>query len=130
MAVLTKAQILLADDRKSTTVPVPEWGGEVIVKTLGGTERDSMEAEIVQTNGPSTARNLENFRSRLLVRAIVDDKGERIFTNAEIGELAKKSGAVLDRLYDAAVELNKISAKDVEELAKNSEAGPSAGSGL
>lgn len=116
---LSKEQILKADDRKTKTVPVPEWGGDVIVKTLGGEERDSMEAEIVQTNGASTSRNLVNFRSRLLVRAIVDEQGNRLFTDAEIADLAKKSGAVLDRLYDAAIDLNKISAKDVEELAKN-----------
>ena len=129
MAILNKDQILAADDLKSQQVATPEWGGEVIVKTLTGEERDSLEAAIVSSNGKSVVQNRENIRAKLLVRSLVDEHGQRLFTDTEVSALGRKSGKVLDRLFDIATDLSKVTPSDVEELAKNSETGPSAGSG-
>ena len=129
MAILNKDQILAADDLKSQKVATPEWGGEVIVKTLTGEERDSLEAAIVSSNGKSVVQNRENIRAKLLVRSLVDEQGQRLFTDTEVSALGRKSGKVLDRLFDIATDLSKVTPSDVEELAKNSDTGPSAGSG-
>lgn len=129
MATLSKEQIVAASDISTRTIHVPEWGGDVIVKTLTGEERDSLEASIIETNGRSVKQNRENVRSKLLVRALVDEQGQRLFSDGEVAELGRKSASVLDRLFAVATEMSRVSPGDVDELAKNSDPGPSAGSG-
>lgn len=127
--LLTKEQILAADDLPTKEVPVPEWGGSVFVRTMTGIERDAMEAEAIVMRGESVEMNRENTRGRLLARAICDAGGNRLFTDADAPALGKKSGAALSRLYDVASKLNRLTAADVDELSKNSDAGQSAGNG-
>lgn len=112
---LSRDQILAAKDLKTEVVKVKEWGGEVIVTMMDGEGRDLFESSL-QTDGK---RDLKNFRAKLLAFCIVDDKGERLFSESDIVALGKKSAAVLTRLADAATRLNKMSEADVEELAKN-----------
>ena len=119
--MLTKDQILKADDMVTQAVEVPEWGGVVTVAGMTGTERDAFEQSIVDTRGKSTKTNLANIRARLCAMTMVDDKGERLFADSEIKALGKKSAKALDRVFAVAQELNGMSPGDVEELAKNSE---------
>lgn len=116
MPILNKAAILAAEDLKTETVDVPEWGGEVRVRTLTGTERDAFESSLVGEGGK---RQLENLRAKLLSLAIVDENGARIFSDGEAAMLGGKSAAVLDRLFDVAQRLNGIGAKAEEQIEKN-----------
>ena len=54
MKALTRDEILGADDLKTESVKVPEWGGTVLVRELTGAERDEWEASVVKTNGTTT----------------------------------------------------------------------------
>ena len=119
---LGKEAILSANDRTVEVVAVPEWGGDVTVKTMSGTERDAFEQSIVQGKDKM---DLANVRARLCVRCIVGDDGERVFGDGDAIALGAKSAAALDRVFGAAQKLNGLSADDVEELAGNSEAAPS-----
>ena len=49
--MLTREQILQSDDLPCETVPVPEWGGEVQVRTMTGTDRDAFEASLIGKEG-------------------------------------------------------------------------------
>lgn len=122
--MLTKEQILTAEDLVTQEVEVKEWGGSVTVKGMTGTERDSFEQSIVDTKGKSTTTNLANIRARLCAMTMVDEKGVRIFADNEIVKLGKKSAKALDKVFAVAQELNGMSPKDVEELAKNSDDAP------
>lgn len=51
--------------------------------------------------------------------SIVGEDGERLFTEADIIELGKKSAVALDAVYTAAVRLNVLSAAGMEAIAKN-----------
>lgn len=115
IAMLTRDQILAAQDRKMKVMKVQEWGGEVIVMTMDGEGRDAFESSLM-SNGK---RDLKNFRAKLLAFCLVDEQGNRLFTESDINALGKKNAGVLDRLVNAATELNKMSEADVEELAKN-----------
>lgn len=124
---LSKAEILKADDTKVLKVSVPEWGGHVYVKNMSGTERDSFEASVVSGtpgNNGSGQVNLRNIRARLACLTVCDSKGVRLFADSEMLKLGEKSGAALDRVFEAAQKVNKMSDEDVEDLAKNSEGGP------
>ncbi len=116
--MLSRDEILKADDIKQKIVKVPEWGGEVRIKMMSGTERDAFEASIYNSEEKET--DLTNIRAKLCVAVLVDDKGKLLFSFADIVALGAKSAKALDRVYDKATSLNKITAADQEELVKNS----------
>lgn len=124
MSLLNRDAILKADDLPRELVQVPEWGGEVWVRTLTGRERDSFEAETVlyKPRGDSQPNMdaLHQTRARLVARACCDEQGARLFSDADVEALAAKSAAALDRLYEVAARLARLGAKDMEELQKNS----------
>jgi hypothetical protein len=114
--ILSKEQILKADDNKTINVDVPEWGGSVIISTMSGFARDQFEGSLVGKNGGT---NISNVRAKLAAATIVDEDGNLLFTDKDVSALGKKSSAALDRVFEASQKLNKISDGDVEELAKN-----------
>lgn len=125
MALLSKNDILSADDRKTKLVPVPEWGGDVLVRTLSGRERDEFEASTVKTNKGKQEQNFDNFRARFVALCVVDEQGNRLFaTRQEVAMLGNKSVAALQRVFNAAQELNGMTEADVEELTESFEGAP------
>lgn len=128
MSILTADAILQADDLKRKTVNVPEWGGDVVVRELTGTERDSYEAQQTVRKGDRVEPNPIGFRARLVVRALVDENGNRLFKDTDAPKLSEKNGAVLDRLWDEIALLSGLVATAVEDAEKNSETPPSDGS--
>lgn len=116
MTLLKKEQILAAKDSRYRDIEVPEWGGTVRIQSMSGFARDRFEASIIGNNGGT---NTTNIRAKLAAATIIDENGELLFTEADIAKLGKKSCAALDRIFEAAQELNKFSDKDIEDLAKN-----------
>lgn len=114
--ILTKNQILEANDVQTETVEVPEWGGSVIVKTLSGAERDKLEGSIMSQPGE---RNFTNLRAKIVALSVVDEQGNNLFTFDEAVELGKKSARALDRIFTATQRLSGITPEDVEDLSKN-----------
>lgn len=119
---LNKAKILAAKDVKlSEAVPVPEWGGDVFIKTLSGTERDFFEESYSQNK-------MKAFRARFLVLTLCDENGERLFGDNEVDSLSGKSSTVLNRLFEKAWDHNAFTNDAVESLGKDSPSGQSDGS--
>lgn len=116
---LTKEAILGINDLQLQEVEVPEWGGSVYVRGLSGAERDAFEASVVEQRGKIAKVNMVNLRAKLLVLTICDEKGEQLFTHADIEALGQKSAVALQRLFDIASSLSGLSAEDAEDLAKN-----------
>lgn len=112
---LTAAEILAADDLGLKKIHVPEWGGEVYVRVMSVGERDAYEKLWIGKKDSG----VDNFRTEYLARVLCDENGELLFSRDQIAALAKKSGAVCGRIFDAALTHNNMSAKDVEDLAKN-----------
>jgi hypothetical protein len=120
--LLSKSEILQVQDTKvSAAVPVPEWGGEVYIKTLSGTERDAFEDAYAENK-------MKAFRCRFLVLTLSDDKGQRLFADGDVGELGKKSSVVINRLFEAAWKHNAFTNEAVESLGEGSPDGQSGGS--
>lgn len=116
-----REDILGSDDLAKREVAVPEWKcGKVTLRELSGTDRDDWETSLVRLdeNGKRVVSR-ENARANLVARSIVDAEGNRVFSDADIEKLGRKSGKVLDRLYDVAVELSGIGPKAIEAAAKN-----------
>ena len=122
MALLKRDEILAAVDRPVETVSVPEWGGEVLVQGLTGVQRDDLEMSIISTNGKKTPNvDMHNLRAKLCALCMVDESGKRLFADADVRELGRKSASALQRVFEAAQRLSGLSNADVEELTKNSE---------
>lgn len=128
MAYLTRDAILSAQDLVTEDVAVPEWGGTVRVRGLTGTERDEIEASMVEQRGRKVHMNMANLRARLCAMSIVDEDGRRLFATVDVKVLGEKSAAALDRVFSVAQRLSGFSKDDIEELTKNSESAPSGAS--
>lgn len=128
MTLLSRDQILQADDLTHEDVEVPEWGGTVRVRTLTGSERDAFEQSVITRRGKQVDMNLENLRAKLAALTIVDEDGERLFSEADVQALAQKSAAALSRVFTVAQRLNGLTDGDVEELTENLSGGPNGAS--
>jgi hypothetical protein len=130
MALVTKAQISAAVDRKWEDVDVPEWGGEVRLMALSAADRGYIEAGSVVANGQTPQLKVESlkvYREKLVGMSMVDENFERLYSNKEIsaGELGKKDGAVIERLAAKVQELSGMGRFAMKEAEGNSDAAPS-----
>jgi hypothetical protein len=116
--ILGKDAILGAQDLHFEDVAVPEWGGTVRIGSMTGAQRDAWEQSLV-SQGKGQGVDISNIRARLVAVCAVDEKGARIFTDADAEKLGKKSAAALERCAKAAQRLNKLSSEDVEEARGN-----------
>lgn len=119
MALLSRDDILNANDRELSEVEVPEWGGSVLVRSLSGKERDDYETGTVYHKNGKEIRNFENFRARLVALCVVDENGQRLFGPRDVKALGNKSVAALQRVFNECQKLNGISDEDVEELTED-----------
>lgn len=123
MKSLTREQIFHCSDQQVERVPAPEWGGDVYVRSMTGTERDKFEATtLVKDKGGTYEVQMENLRARLVIMTACDEKGELIFSPKDAHEVGKHNAAVVSRLYDVATRLSGITKSDIDELVKNSNA--------
>lgn len=116
---LTRDSILKADDVKRESVPVPEWGGDVLVQSMSGEERDAWEGWCLSQHDAWGSNVGPNIRASLLLRCLVDDKGLRLFTDDDVLSLGAKNSTAIVRLYDIAARLSGVTKQDQEDLAKN-----------
>lgn len=129
VTILTREQILEAQDLQKELVEVPEWGGAVYVRALTGTERDAFEQSMIEMRTVRRGRReetvrelrLQNLRARLCAMTICDENGNRLFTDADIQLLGQKSASALNRVFEVAQRLSGLRDEDVEELVGNSD---------
>jgi hypothetical protein len=121
VALLSADQILAAEDRTYEDVPVPEWGGEVRLRSLSGAERDEYEQGLVRQVGNKQVTDARNARAKLVALCAVNEDGSLLFTKAQVIKLGSKNAAALQRLFDVACRMNGFTEDDVRELEGNSE---------
>jgi hypothetical protein len=125
MGLLSKEDILNSDDMRYCYLAVPEWKGNVKLRTLTAQEKDDFELACLEEKkvGKKTthAVNLRNIRAKLVAMCVCDEKGCRVFDDNDIMALGLKNGKAVDRVYERARDLNGMSEDEIESLAKNSE---------
>lgn len=117
--MLTKDQIFEIKDLQVELVDVPEWGGQVYVRGMSGSERDAFEASVVDLRGSAQKVNMQNIRARLVSLTACDQEGNRLFSDSDIIELGKKSAIALQRIFDVAQRLSGLSKEEMNLLEKN-----------
>ena len=115
--------ILETDDIQQE--PVEAWGLTLTVRGLTGAQRDEWEGSIIRMSpdGRKVTPNMRNFRAKLIAMCLVDAQGKRVFSDADVEALGKKSGQELSRIYKVAQRLSGMSDEDVEGLVKNFDSG-------
>jgi len=117
--------ILETDDRPA--VAVKEWGLDLWIVPMSGTERDSYDLDLHRAK--QAGEDLDNWRSRFLVRCLYADEPTgpngalqrvRIFANEQAADLGAKNAETIGRLYDIASKVNGTQPGAVEDAAKNS----------
>jgi len=114
--MLSAKDILNCSDETLEKITVPEWGGDVYIRTLTGSERDGWE--LYYQDQLSKTNNV-NVRAKLAGLTLCDETGKRLFSDGQLAQLGAKSGKALDRVYSAAIALNKISEDEIKALEKN-----------
>lgn len=121
MGILTKDEIGRRDDMKLEKVDVPEWGGEVYIRTIMGNERDMLDFAMRETR--------VGFRGMFAATVLCDEKGVRLFTDHDKMQLGSKNARALDRILEAGMRLNGMTVDAVKDAEKNSETVQSGDSG-
>lgn len=116
--VLSRMETLAAEDRPLLKVHVPEWGGSVMIQAASGEEagefRDRMYGD---PDGKPFSQKL--YDATLVALTARDEKGGRLYTDADIPDLARKNAAALARIAARAAEISGLSAGAVEAEVKN-----------
>jgi hypothetical protein len=99
----------------------------VYVRQMTGRERDQFEQSLVKEKKDADGkivdyeRSLEDFRAKLAVCTMCDEKGVAILKIGDYPILSQHMSARrLETIVNEAQKLNKISDKDKENLTKNS----------
>lgn len=110
--MLTKEQIVAAEDRRYVEVEVPEWGGKVRLGTMSASARDDYDRILMRMREKSA--DAIDIRAPMVAVCLVDAAGEPLFPLDERAALARKSGPVIVRLFNECLRLNGMSeeAKD------------------
>ncbi len=127
--ILTRANIDAAEKRTTELVDVPEWGGSVYVQSLNGDERDQFEESLMVTTkrGSKTTRDvvLKGARAKLCALCIVDEEGQRLYSDDDVAVLGRERAAALDRVFEVAQRLNGMSDEDLERTVEDFTDSPS-----
>ena len=120
--------ILAAKDLHREPISVPAWGvSGLYVREMTAAERDEYESFLIERRGPDEKLNIRNVRAKLVVMTLTDADGNRIFTDDDLDAVSAKGAKSIEAIVEKAMELNALRQKDVEALAKNSEAAQGAG---
>lgn len=130
MALLDRKALLKKEDLKIEKVDLGN-GEFVYVRQMSAREKDQFEMSLMKPvyddsgNLIRMEQTLEDFRAKLAVNTICDEKGNLILLPDDYVLLSKNiSAAKLEKIVNVAQRLNRITEKDKEELVKNSEQGP------
>jgi hypothetical protein len=114
--MLKREEILSKTKLRQETVTVEEWGGDVIVSEMAGDVRDEWE-QLLRKKDKSG--NIVSARAKLVVFTVVDEKGNRVFTEDDIPAIGKLSSEALEKICRVAVRINGLTAETIDEAKKN-----------
>ena len=119
---------LLSKQKLEIVKVVLDDGDYVFVREMSGRDRDRWESTILKkvTKGKEVTmeQNLEDFRAKLAVSTVCDEKGVLLLSEENIPVLSQNMSARnLQTIVEVAQRINKITEDEKEDLVKNSGAG-------
>lgn len=98
---------------RTQRVRIEAFDGEVILQEMDGKRRDEYEDLTTKLKERNT---IKGVMSNLIAMSWVDDDGKRVAKASDIDELP---ASAVSQMFQACIDLNGITEKDVEVLAKN-----------
>ena len=129
MGLLKKNDLLKKWDLKIEKVDLNDKGDYVYVREMTGRERDTFERSIMTEERDKEGKityvgNITDFRAKLTVHAVCDEKGNLLLGETDYEQLSQSmSAGNLEKIVNVAQRLSGISEEDKEALTKNSKAG-------
>lgn len=127
---LLNRQILLTKEKLEIEKVEFDNGDFVYVTQMTGRGRDNFEQSLIVKTKDKKGLVIgfeqvtEDFRAKLAVCTVCDEKGDLIFEPKDYNLLSQSISAYkLEKIVNAAQKLNAISEEDKEEIVKNSVAG-------
>jgi hypothetical protein len=124
LKVLGVDDILGADDLPIELTEVPEWSGSVYVTGMTGEQRGALEKACTieaTIEGERDRLDAEKFMISVCALCLVNKDRERLFVGDEaVQKLNRKSSAALQRVFDVASRLSRLTKKSREDLKGNS----------
>lgn len=119
--VLTAADLKRIVPRTLKEVPIPELGGVIYVQSLTAKEKADLEVQFTRKSekDKNVEQRRKEARERWMVASVVDDRGNKILTLADVHELGEQHSAVVTRIADSAMEVNKVTKEDIDEILGN-----------
>ena len=96
---IDKVALLAALKPKTVNVPV-EGFGDITIMQLSVDEADALRANM------KTEEEKLKFGLKLVVKSVIDDVGNPVFTNEDLPALNASSNVSLDKIVSAALEAN------------------------
>jgi len=132
MALLNRNQILEAKDIQTKVIFVPEWEGEIMIKQLSAKEYNDIFMNMInirkmaakQLSKKNADENLEdtinelaikNQKILIIIKSVVDENMNPLFTEADIELLYQKNTNVINRVIEEIEEFNAVSSEDVKK---------------
>ena len=121
LAEQIRGQILAQPDLKTVKLNVSDWPDvtdQLYVRKMKAKER-SMFEKSMNFDSQSNPRNIDNLQTRLAILTLVTAAGDRIFQESDLEVLSDKSALAMQEIFNAAAELNGLTAESAEAIAKN-----------
>lgn len=116
--ILSKEAILEALDHDTLTVSIPKWGGDLMLRSMTGAERDAFDVKIMIADEPEKLGEA-NLRAHMVASCAISEDGSKLFTEGDVEALGSKCTHSLNIAYKACMRVNKLTAEDAEALEKN-----------
>lgn len=117
---LSRDAFLAATTLPTEAVAIPELGGVVTVRGLSASSRDAFEKSMWVKKGKTREMNMSNVRARLVALCVVDESGQRMFSDDDVEAVGQVRADIVDRLFGVAQRLSGLGDNDVEELGQPS----------
>jgi hypothetical protein len=114
--LLSATAILNAKDCPTLRLEVPEWDGDVLIARLGLDDIVAFHAYMT-TLPPESLEQV----ARLCVLTLVNEDKVRLFSDETIKDLGQRSPAAMFRVYNAALQHNRMGEREVQRAEGESE---------
>jgi len=131
-----REDILQIDDLPTEDVYVEPWGAWVRVRALTAGERDAYQNSMFEVRHrgrgqpPEIRYKPEKASARLVALSVIDEQGNRLFTEADVEALARKNARAIDIIAAVARRLSGLDEEALEEAEGNSGPELSGGSSI
>lgn len=108
---LTAEQIDAAGDLERVAVEVPEWGGTVYVQQIACADLDTfLELQDAAGTGRFKLRDM----CRLVALSLVNEDGERLYSDEAAARLGRRNSKLIERLFFKGLEVSGMTKAGIE----------------